>query len=191
MQQVIEFIGNHPVLSGAFIILLIVWLGWEMARLGRKWRELDSQGAVRLINQDDSVILDVSNSADFAKGHIVGAIHMPPTRIEAGNKELLKYAERPVLVYCKNGQLSPQTAGKLVALGFTNVNVLMGGLAQWLADQQPISRAKGSGKSKPRGEKQKKGKKGKKVQDNSESQPASDQQAEAEDQSSRSDQTTA
>jgi rhodanese-related sulfurtransferase len=147
MEQVYEFIGNHPILSGAFIILLIAWIGWEIARLGRKWRELDSLAAVRLINQDDAVIIDVSNSTDFAKGHIVGAINVTQSQIESGNRELLKLRERPVLVYCKNGQTSPAVANKLVALGFTQVHVLAGGLAQWLADQQPVSRAKGSGKA--------------------------------------------
>ena len=160
MEQTYQFIGNHPVLSGAFIILLIAWLGWEIARLGRKWRELDSLSAVRLINQDDAVVIDVSNSTDFAKGHIVGAMNVTQSRIESGNKELLKLRERPVLVYCKNGQSSPAVANKLVALGFTQVNVLAGGLSQWVADQQPISRAKGAGKSKERSAKDKGKKKG-------------------------------
>lgn len=179
MEQVFEFVGNHPVLSGAFIILFIAWLGWEVARLGRKWRELDSLAAVRLINQDDAAIIDISNSADYAKGHIVGAMHMPPTRIESGNKELLKLRERPLLIYCKNGQQSPAVANKLVKLEFTNINVLAGGLAQWLADQQPISRAKGASKSKDRTGsakgKKKKAKKNKKAQ-----QAAQEPQASAE-----------
>jgi len=153
MEQVYEFIGNHPILSGAFVILLVAWLGWEIARLGRKWSELDSLAAVRLINQDDAVVIDVSNSTDFARGHIVGAINVTQSRIESGNKELLKLREKPVLVYCKNGQSSPAVANKLVALGFTQVNVLAGGMAQWLSDQQPVSRAKGSGKSGAKGKK--------------------------------------
>ncbi len=145
MTQVIEFVGNHPILSLAFVGVLIAWLAWEVARLGRKWRELDSLGAVRLINQDDTAVIDLSNSGDYAKGHIIGAINMPPTRIEAGNKELLKLKERPVLLYCKNGQIAPQMANRLVKLGFEKVHVLSGGLSQWLADNQPVSRHKGAG----------------------------------------------
>ncbi|AKS41971.1 rhodanese-like domain-containing protein [Wenzhouxiangella marina] len=148
MQQVLEFAGNHPILSAAFVLVLVAWLAYEVARLGRKWRELDTLAAVRLINQDDTVVIDVSNSSDFSKGHIIGALNMPPTRIEAGNKELLKWRERPVLLYCKNNQVAPQMANRLVKLEFSNVNVLAGGLSQWLADQQPVSRAKGSGSNK-------------------------------------------
>jgi 3-mercaptopyruvate sulfurtransferase SseA len=69
---------------------------------------------------------------------------MPPSKIEAGNQQLLKHKERPVLVYCKNGQVSPQMATRLTRLGFTNVNMLTGGLTQWIADQQPVTRHKGA-----------------------------------------------
>jgi len=146
MEQVIEFIGNHPLLTGALAVAVLGWIGYEISRLFRKWRELDSLGAVQLLNREDPVVLDVSNSSDYAKGHINGALHMPPSRIEAGNQQLLKYRERPVLVYCRNNQVAPQMAGRLVKLGFTNVNVLAGGLSQWIADQQPVSRHKGAAK---------------------------------------------
>ena len=152
MDQIVEFIRENLLLSGMFAVVLAAWLTWEIARLARKWREVGTLEAVRLINQD-ALVLDVSNSADHAKGHIIGALHMPPSRIEAGNQQLLKHVERAVLVYCKNNQVAPQMANKLVGLGFQNVNVLAGGLAQWIADQQPLSKAKGSGKKKDRASK--------------------------------------
>jgi rhodanese-related sulfurtransferase len=148
MQQFLEFIGNHPLLSGLFAVVLAAWIAWELARLARKWREVGTREAVHLINREDALVLDVSNSADHAAGHIIGAVHMPPSRIESGNQQLLKSRERPVLVYCKNNQIAPQMANRLVKLGFGNVNVLAGGLTQWISDQQPVSRQKGAGKKK-------------------------------------------
>jgi len=142
MEQLLTFIGNHPILVGAFAVVLAALIATEFARATRRWKELDTAQAILLINRQEPVILDVSNSADYSKGHILNAISMPPTRIESGNKELLKFQQRPVLVYCKNGQVSPQIASKLVGLGFENVNVLRGGLAQWQADQQPVTRGK-------------------------------------------------
>jgi len=158
MQQFLEFIGNHPLLAGLFAVVLAAWIAYEVTRLMRKWNELDTLSAVRLINRDDALVLDVSNSTDYAKGHIVGARHMPPSRIESGNQELLKAKDRPVLIYCKNGQVSPQMANRMVKLGFSNVNVLSGGLAQWASDQQPISRQKGAAKKKDRQPRKKKDK---------------------------------
>ncbi len=147
MERILEFIGNHTILTGIFGVVLLAWIIYEVSRMVRQWKEVDSLGAVWMINREDPIILDVSNSTDYAKGHIHGALHMPPSKIEAGNQELLKHKERPVLVYCKSGQVSPQMATRLTRLGFTNVNMLTGGLTQWLADQQPVTRHKGAAKS--------------------------------------------
>jgi len=148
MDQLLTFIAANPILVGAFAIVLVVLIATEFSRATRRWKELSTAEAIFLINRREPLIIDVSNSTDHARGHILNALHMPPSRIEAGNKELLKSTERPVLVYCKNGQVSPQMAAKLVGLGFEEVNVLRGGLAQWTADQQPVVRPRGSsGKS--------------------------------------------
>jgi len=149
MEQVLTFIAEHPILVGAFGVVLVALIATESARLTRGWREIDTGQAILLINRRDPLILDVSNSADYAKGHILNAEHMPPSRIEAGNARLLKARERPVLVYCKNGQVSPQMATRLCKLGFTDVSVLRGGLAQWSADQQPVTRGKATRGGKP------------------------------------------
>lgn len=159
MEQLLTFIANNPILVGAFAVVLAALVATESARLTRRWKELETTEAILLINRRDPVILDVSNSTDFAKGHILNAEHMPPSRIESGNAQLLKKKSRPVLVYCKNGQVSPQMAKRLVQLGFEDVNVLRGGLAQWIGDQQPVSRGKqGRAKGGRKGGKDKQGK---------------------------------
>lgn len=146
MERVFEFIGNHPLLTGIFGVVLAAWIIYEISRVLRQWSELDTHAAVQLINREDPVILDVSNSTDYAKGHIHDALHMPPSTIESGNQQLLKHRDRPVLVYCRNGQVSPQMANRLTKLGFNRVYLLSGGLTQWMADQQPVTRHKGAGK---------------------------------------------
>jgi len=142
MEQLLTFIADHPILVGAFAVVLAALIATEFARMTRRWKELDTTQAILLINRRDPLILDVSNSTDYANGHILNAEHMPPSRIEAGNSQLLKKTDRPVLVYCKNGQVSPQMATRLVKLGFEDVNLLRGGLAQWISDQQPVTRGK-------------------------------------------------
>src|SRR5699024_1448351 len=122
MEQALEFIGNHPVLTGGLGVAVVALVAYEISRLFRKWTELGTLAAVQLINRGDPVVLDVSNSSDYAKGHIRGALHMPPSNIEAGNQQLLKHREQPILIYCKNNQVAPQMASRLVKLGFTNVN---------------------------------------------------------------------
>lgn len=167
MERILEFIGNHPILSGAFAVIVLAWIIYEVSRIARKWNEIGTLDAVRLINREDPVILDVSNSTDYAKGHIHGARHMPPSSIEAGNQQLLKLTDRPVLVYCRNGQVSPQMATRLTGLGFEQVYLLSGGLAQWITDQQPVSRkndSKSGGKGKKKDKAPKKDKSAEKAE---------------------------
>jgi len=146
MEQLLTFIGSNPLLSGAFAVVLAALIATESARLIRKWKELDTQAAILLMNRQEPLILDASNSSDFAKAHILGAEHMPPSKLEAGNKRLMKSLDRPILLYCKNGQVSPQMATRMSKLGFSDVNVLKGGLVQWMADNQPVTRGKATGK---------------------------------------------
>lgn len=149
MEQLLTFIASHPILVGAFAVVLAALIATETARLTRRWKELDTGQAILLINRRDPLILDVSNSTDYAKGHILNAEHMPPSRIESGNARLLKSKDRPILVYCKNGQVSPQMATRLTKLGFSDVNVLRGGLLQWTSDQQPVTRGKAAKSASP------------------------------------------
>jgi len=140
MEQVIEFAGNHPLLSGGFVAVLLALIGTELAARMRKFREVSSAEAIRLMNRENAAVIDISAKNDFDRGHIVAALHVPMSQIAESNKPLIKLRDRPVIVCCKTGQNSPQAAGKLVALGFNSVYVLRGGMAQWRHDQQPVTR---------------------------------------------------
>lgn len=138
MQQVFEFAGNHMVLTGALVVAVIALVFHEIGRLFRAWREVSTLEAVRLLNQDDPLVIDVSNGTDFARAHIRGAVHIPPSQIQSGNQKLSKDKERPLLVYCRSNQVAPQMAGRLTKMGFTKVHVLGGGLTRWINDKQPV-----------------------------------------------------
>ncbi|MEM1080799.1 MAG: rhodanese-like domain-containing protein, partial [Pseudomonadota bacterium] len=121
MEQLLVFIGSNPILCGAFAVVLAALIATESARLIRQWKELDTQAAILMMNRQDPLILDVSKGADYAQAHILGAEHMAPSQIEAGNKRLMKFVDQAVLLYCKNGQVSPQMASRLTKLGFADV----------------------------------------------------------------------
>jgi rhodanese-related sulfurtransferase len=158
MEQVLVFIGNNPILTGAFAVVLAALIATEFGRMTRRWKEIETHEAIQLINRQDPLILDVSNSADHAAAHILNAQSMPPSRIEAGNQTLMKAKDRPILMYCKNNQVAPQMATRLAKLGFEQVHVLKGGLTQWRADNQPVTRGKARKKNKDSKDKDKRAK---------------------------------
>lgn len=139
MEQVIEFAGNHSILVAGFVavVLLLVWT--EIGRRTRGYVELTPAQAVQKINQGETAIIDISNSADFAKGHLSGSKHVALSRFNKPDPELEKVKDGPVLVVCKNGQTAHQAAAKLVKLGCGDVAVLKGGVTQWRADQYPLT----------------------------------------------------
>jgi rhodanese-related sulfurtransferase len=140
VQQLIEFAGNHGMLVAGFagVILLLIWT--EISRYTRGYAELTPVQAVQKINQGQTKIVDISNAADFSKGHLSGSQHIALSRFSKDDPDIEKITSEPVLVVCKNGQTAHQAAARLVKLGAADVAVLKGGTAQWMADQYPLAR---------------------------------------------------
>lgn len=141
MQQLLEFIGNHVLLSGAFFAVLVLLVVTELMRRGQKFRTLAPSEAVAFMNRENAAVLDISPAADFNKGHILGARNVPASSLDSPDSQTAKLIAGPVLVVCKSGQTAAQAAQKLVRNGAENVVVLKGGMAQWSADQFPVTRA--------------------------------------------------
>jgi len=139
VEQLIEFARNQIMLVSAFvaIVLLLIWT--EISRRNRGYTELTTAQAVQKLNQDEVNIVDISNAADFAKGHLAGSTHIALSRFNKPDPELEKMKGTRVLVVCKNGQTAHQAAAKLVKLGASEVLVLKGGVTQWKADQYPLT----------------------------------------------------
>ena len=140
MEQLIEFAGNHGMLVAGFaaVLLLLIWT--EISRLTRGYAELTPVQAVQKINLGNTAIVDISAAADFSNGHLDGAKHIALSRFSNQDPEIEKMKSGPILVVCKNGVTAHQAAAKLVKSGATDVAVLKGGIAQWKADQYPLSK---------------------------------------------------
>ncbi len=138
MEQLFTFIGNHPLLVGAFVVLLILFIRNEMSRGGAN---VSAQQLVNMVNAQEAVVLDVRDKVEFDQGHIVDAINIPYTNLESRIDELDKYKEKPVVIAGKMGQHSG-TAGTLLRKnGFTNVSRLRGGISEWRGQSLPVVKA--------------------------------------------------
>jgi rhodanese-related sulfurtransferase len=140
MQQLAEFAGNHPYLTGGFVAVLGFWLFTEFKRKFQGFQEVTPAQAVSLINRKEAVVVDVSALADFSKGHIVDAVHIPHSQIEKSDAKLDRLKGKSVLLVDKNGQTAGAAASRLLKSGVAEVAVLKGGMAQWVSDQLPVTR---------------------------------------------------
>ena len=109
-----------------FVIgLSVVFVGfWVFRKLRQVKPELAHEWVER-----GAVLLDVRSEAEFASGHLPGAINVPLpvlTRQTDGVGEVTK----PVVVYCASGMRSALAERVLKRAGFTQVADL-GSMSRW------------------------------------------------------------
>jgi rhodanese-related sulfurtransferase len=131
LHRLPEFFLHHTMLAMLFIVLALAFLGNEISRLFRGYRELTPSGLTLLINRESPLVVDLSSLQDYERGHIPSARHVPLSQFNPENKDLAKVKELPVAVYCKDGNTSAQAAARLVKAGFKHVYWLGGGVAAW------------------------------------------------------------
>ena len=95
--------------------------------------------AVRLINREKAVLIDVSDPAEYAAGHAVGARSVPLAGLET-SRDLPKNKSLPLVVVCPTGSRAPRAVALLKQLGFENAHVLAGGLTAWRAANLPTEK---------------------------------------------------
>jgi rhodanese-related sulfurtransferase len=92
------------------------------------------------------VLIDARDPAQFAKGHIPGAINMDWRQVLAKRNAIPK--NKPVLIYCNTGSLSAQAGFALRVAGWENVRILQGGMSEWQAKGGFDAAAKAAGPAK-------------------------------------------
>lgn len=97
--------------------------------------------AVNLVNREKGVVIDVSEPATFAAGHVTNARNVPLDTLAAGVKGLPTNKALPLIVVCANGSQARKGAAKLRELGFEQAHVLAGGLAAWREANMPIEKS--------------------------------------------------
>ncbi|MCY4040839.1 MAG: rhodanese-like domain-containing protein [Gammaproteobacteria bacterium] len=134
-DQLIEFVSNHPILVGGFVILLVLFVRNEIARGGAS---LSPQQLVNLVNQEGAAVVDLRDPKEYSAGHISGALNIPHAKLAGGLNQLVKHKEKPVVLACKMGQHSGAAGVTLRKNGFTDVRRLNGGMTEWRAQNLPV-----------------------------------------------------
>lgn len=75
------------------------------------------------------IVLDVREQAEYAFGHIEGAISIPLGELEERLVELAK--DQEIYVICRTGKRSDLAAQKLFEKGFTKVYNVLPGMSSW------------------------------------------------------------
>jgi rhodanese-related sulfurtransferase len=96
--------------------------------------------AVRLINREKGVLIDVCEPAEYAAGHPAGSKNVPLGSLE-GAKALPTNKATPVIVTCASGARAARAAGQLRKQGYEKAVALAGGNRAWGEASLPVEKA--------------------------------------------------
>jgi rhodanese-related sulfurtransferase len=139
---VTDFIVNNLALVALFVASGAMLLYPELARLGFAGgsQQLGTLEATRLMNQSNSLVLDVREAKEFAEGRLPRSRHIPLAELGGRIGEISKYKERPVLLTCRSGARSAGAARTLKKAGFAQIFQLKGGISAWREAGLPIEK---------------------------------------------------
>ena len=96
--------------------------------------------AVRLVNREKAVLIDVSEPGEYAAGHPSGARNVPLGQLD-GSKALPSNKALPVVLVCPMGARATRAAAQLKKAGYEKAQVLSGGLRAWREANLPVEKS--------------------------------------------------
>ncbi len=101
-------------------------------------KHIDVHGAYKLIENEDSRLVDIRDPQSYMSGHAVSAYHLTnDTIVDFMNQVNF---EQPVLVMCYHGISSQGAAQYLMNQGFEEVYSIDGGFEAWHKAELPIEK---------------------------------------------------
>lgn len=132
-----KFIIDH-ILIVSIVVLSGGALLWPA--LQPRGKRASSLEVTQLINRGKSLILDVRDAAEFAKGHLRDAKNIPLSDLASRIAELEKSKSKTIIVVCQTGSRADKAVKQLTAAGFSDVVSLDGGVTAWTAAGLPTAK---------------------------------------------------
>ena len=132
-------INNWYLFLGLFVVLFMLAWG-PLRQLMYGIHRVSNAEAIRLVNHEQAVVVDVRETDEYRSGHVPKAIHVPLSGLASGLTQLDKYKSRPVIVCCRTNQRSARAAVMLRQKQFANVQVLAGGIVGWQGENLPVEK---------------------------------------------------
>jgi rhodanese-related sulfurtransferase len=86
---------------------------------------------------DPILVIDVRSEAEYAKGHVPGAVNIPHDALPARLNEVVERKPERIVVYCESGRRAGLAEETLRAAGLEKVELLEGHMQEWRARDLP------------------------------------------------------
>ena len=137
-------VGGALVALAAVAVILVMTMGGSSGTSdgtlvrgnGGTWTNISADTLATKLENKDFTLLNVKTPYI---GEIEGTdLYIPYTELEARAAELPADKGAPIVVYCRSGNESAIASQTLVALGYTNIENLDGGMNAWAASGRPL-----------------------------------------------------
>ena len=137
-MEIIDFLfaEDQLLITGTLAILIGLFLVNVMGDKLKKYKVVDVNGAINLMDDDDLIILD---DKERKSGFIDKDVHIPLKQVK--DKLSTLDNKKSVLVYCRSGSRSGHIAGLLSNNDFEKVFSLQGGIQAWQKASMPIKKS--------------------------------------------------
>ncbi|MFT5813190.1 MAG: rhodanese-related sulfurtransferase [Psychroserpens sp.] len=141
MDQLITFAMSQPLLSAAWLVIVLMIIVITIKIQMSPIKQLSTQQMTFLINRESGVVVDSRSEKEFKAGHIVDAVHLGNEKVSKNDfTSLEKHKDNPIIVVCSAGMSANKVASQLAKSGFTRVNLLKGGMNAWLSAGLPVTK---------------------------------------------------
>ena len=141
MENLGTFVSQNLVFCLSFILLLGIYIIFELTQTKKSKHNLSVADAVMTVNRNKGVYLDTRDHETFSNAHIIGAQNISYAELEEKSKKLVKHKAKPIVIY---GEQPEKSMLILRKAGFEQVYTLKGGLAAWLQASYPVKKKSSS-----------------------------------------------
>ena len=140
MEEYILFAQKNPLLVIGFIVVLGLIIWTEFNRITRKYKSLNANESVLLLNNDNTICIDVREDNEVKQGVIKDSRHIPLQSFSDKLSDYKNDKDKPFLIYCRSGSRSAHACGIMTKQGFTDVSNLAGGIIAWESANLPLTK---------------------------------------------------
>lgn len=121
--------------------MVAIWLAfvgalfWDNQQ--RSGASVSTAEAIRMINHDNALVLDIREKKDFETGHVVDAVNIPFASLANRLGELEPHKSNPIVLVCQSGQ-TVGAAGKILREKGFNALRMTGGILEWTNQKLPL-----------------------------------------------------
>lgn len=135
-----QFVINNWYLVLGIVVVLTMLVWGPLTQLLHGVQHVTTAEAIRLMNHEKGLLVDVREPDEYRGGHIPNALSLPLSGLSAGLKQIEKHMARPIIVCCRTSQRSARAAVALRKHGFASVQVLAGGITAWQSENLPVEK---------------------------------------------------